>query len=196
MKYALTLISALAFAAGVPVFLKAKSDAPKSAAAVVSNDEPQFMRDLGREEQKVQNSYFSFFVRSVLTVGLFIGALYVIYRYLKKRSAQSGLSSNLIKLLGVTALAQNRFVCLIEIAERIFLVGVSESSVTLLSEIEDKDTKDFIRVQGALSPTNQRPGIFADMLADVQRAFSGKRDEKKPLEFTKEIKERLRNLGK
>ncbi|MBI4977992.1 MAG: flagellar biosynthetic protein FliO [Spirochaetes bacterium] len=211
MRYLLFIVSTLAIFS-IAAFSAPKNTNTKNAPAITNalpaaaltpgatstNDPgPLFMTDLNRETEKRQGNYVWFLIRSLIMVVIFIAVLYFIYLYLKRRSSQMGQNNAVVKTLGMTLVAPNRYVTIIEAGERIFLIGVSESNVSLISEITDKHAMDALRMQASLNPLpNAAAGnIFADVLGDFMATFKVKPLEKKPMEFAKNLRERIRNLG-
>lgn len=172
----------------------AVSNAPTGAAA----DTPLFLTDLERERSPGVGGYLWMVVRAVITIAIFIGVLYFIFLYLKRRSNQLGHFNTLVKVLGLTLVAPNRYVCVVEIAEEIFVLGVSENNVSVIKEVTEKHAKDAIRMQASLNPLpgESVPGTpFSEVMATVMDVFKVKRTDKKPVDFVNSIRDRIRSLG-
>ena len=79
------------------------------------------------------------YLLSLFAVFAFVVFLaYLASRFLGRRFAGLAASQD-GRILSQLSLGPNRFVCVVEIAERIFMLGVTEHSVTLLREITDAE---------------------------------------------------------
>ena len=85
----------------------------------------------------------------ILILAAVIAAIYGIF-YLLKRSGNPKLAENrLIRVLSSKSITQGKTLHLVEVGNQVFLVGAAESSVSLLSEIGDKETLDGIHLQSS-----------------------------------------------
>ncbi|MEK6795419.1 MAG: flagellar biosynthetic protein FliO [Spirochaetota bacterium] len=196
-KAALLLLAAV-IVCSVPAHAAKASVATNVQATNTAADTPLFLTDLERERSPGVSGYFWMVVRALVTIAIFIGVLYFIFLYLKRRSNQLGHFNTLVKVLGLTLVAPNRYVCVIEVAEEIFLLGVSEHNVSIIKEITEKHAKDAIRMQSSLNPLpgESVPGTpFSEVIATVMEAFKVKRADKKPVDFVNNIRDRIRTLG-
>lgn len=75
---------------------------------------------------------------SLLAVFVFVAAMaYFASRFLSGRFGKGGVGED-GRILAHLPLGPNRSVCVVELAERIFMLGVTEHSITLLREITDE----------------------------------------------------------
>ena len=75
----------------------------------------------------------------VLVLGAVIGVIYVIFYFLKRRGAPKMQDNELFSIISTQAITNNRTLHLVQVGNQYFLVGSSEQSVNLISEIEDKE---------------------------------------------------------
>ncbi len=103
----------------------------------------------GGEEEVGPLSTFTFwdFLRMVLVLGAVIGVIYVIFYFLKRRGSAKLQDNELFSIISTQSITNNRTLHLVQVGNQFFLVGSSEQSVALISEIEDKETIDEIRLR-------------------------------------------------
>ena len=122
--------------------------------------------------------------------------IYFVFIYLKNRSKKISGSSDIIKVLATTPLATNRYVSIIEIVDDLYLVSISDHNINLLSKIEDKETKDQIKMMYINSKNNIVDDSFKNILNQTLSVFKQpKMKEKDPLQTTSEIREKLHDLN-
>lgn len=106
------------------------------------------------------------FIRMILILAAVIAAIYGIF-YLLKRSGNPKLAENrLIRVLSSKSITQGKTLHLIEVGNQVFLVGAAESSVSLLSEIGDKETLDGIHLQASNVESDDRRS-FGETLSQM-----------------------------
>ncbi|MDY4696596.1 FliO/MopB family protein [Selenomonas montiformis] len=79
-------------------------------------------------------------------------------------------------ILSHLPLGPNRSVCAVEMAGRVFLLGVTEHSITLLSEITDPEEIDRLRREGRSGPPvpemfSQQFGTLSELVRKVPPLF-------------------------
>lgn len=113
---------------------------------------------------------------SLFAIFIFVvGLAYFAARFLGGRFAQQKMGYG-GKILSHLPLGPNRSVCIIEMAGRIFMLGVTEHSVTLLAEINDPDEIDRLHREELTSPKvpemfSQQFGALSDFVQKVPPIF-------------------------
>lgn len=87
------------------------------------------------------------YIRMIFIFIFVLVLLWFVLKFLKKMSGIRGLDDGQIEVLSTKALRGTAALHLVEVGAQVFLVGASESSVNLISEITDKDTVDGIRLK-------------------------------------------------
>jgi flagellar protein FliO/FliZ len=134
-----------------------------------------------------------------LILGAVLGVVYLVFFLLKRAGGRSMQSTDLIRVLGAQSLPGNRAVYLVSVGKQVFLVGGADQAVTLISEIDDKETVDEILLN-AQSQEEARPRSFGDVVSGLfgNRASgstgNGGRDIDEPLGFLRSQRERLKKL--
>ena len=136
------------------------------------------------------------FIRAIIGFILTLIGIYLVFIYLKNRTKKISGSNEIIRILATTAVAANRYISIIEIADEMYLISISDHNINLLEKIENKDIKDQIRMMYINSKENMVEDSFKNILNQTLSIFKQpKMKEKDALESTKEIRERLRNLN-
>ena len=131
-----------------------KESEKENNAGVPSRD----FKDDDFKPQVEEESSVWMFIKMILVLGIFAGGFYYFYRFVTKKAGISMFGGEAIKVLSVVHLGQNKFLQLIDVAGKVMVIGVSDNSISLLSEISDKDQVDRIRI---LSTRKPPPGAGA-----------------------------------
>ncbi len=156
---------------------------------------PSFLDDI-ENRNATDNNITSVFVRAIAGILFFFGILYMIYKYIRKRSKTTLGSGDIIKVLATTVIAQNKSLSIIEIVDNIYFISTTDKAITMMSEITDKDSKDAIRLAYAKSSENVVEEPFSSMFDKALVMFNvkKKKDDKNPIEVTKEMTEKIRTM--
>jgi flagellar protein FliO/FliZ len=151
------------------------------------------------------------FVRMVLVLGIVIAAIYLVFYLLKRASGGRFENSPMIRLLGSHALPGNKALHLVEVGRQVFLIGVGDEGISLISEISDQESLDELRLKASTAPS-ERKSNFADLLSGFFQSATGSRAQsgndngergsgpvgggaqQAPASFFESQKERLRKL--
>ncbi|MDI6752105.1 MAG: flagellar biosynthetic protein FliO [bacterium] len=144
---------------------------------------------IGMESAVSTISLFWLIIKLIFALGLIGGFIYLFLFILSKGKGIAG-SSGLIRILSTKAIAPNKYIQIIEIAETILIIGIGES-VTLLSEIKDKETVQILKTEQ--SKEADRAGItFKDHLSKLIK--TGEDSLKGKMGFLDKKYEKLRRM--
>jgi len=91
-------------------------------------------------------SYPALILKTVAVLGALIIGIYLLFRFLLKNRNKIVTDSEIIKVLATYPLAANRIIQVVDIAGQVLVLGVSESSINLITELEDKEVIDRIKL--------------------------------------------------
>jgi flagellar biogenesis protein FliO len=91
-------------------------------------------------------SYPLLILRTVAVLGVIIIGIYLIFRLLLKNRRSPVKDSEIVQILATYPLAANRLIQIVDIGGQILVLGVSDSNVNLITEIDDKEVIDRIRL--------------------------------------------------
>jgi flagellar protein FliO/FliZ len=141
----------------------------------------------------------AYFLRMVVVLALVLAAIYGFYRLMKRLSRPKMAEDSAVKILASTSLGPGRALHVVALGSKAYLIGATDSSVSLVAEVEDKEYVDALALQAAMSPSPTRSpsmGDFGEMLAGL---LGGKRkaNAKRPArdgDFLAGQRERLRKF--
>ena len=161
-----------------------------------TNNEPAILQDIRNIENRANVSTTSMFIRAIIGFILTLVGIYIVFVYLKNKSKKVSGSNEIIKVLATTAIASNRYVSIIEIANEMYLISVSDHNINLLSKIEDKEMKDQIKMMYVNSKENSVEDSFKNILDKTLTIFKQPKMKKEDaLKTTSDIREKLKSLN-
>jgi flagellar protein FliO/FliZ len=101
--------------------------------------------------------------KTLFILGLLGGAFYYIFRFLSKKAGIQFLGGDVVTVLSVVPIGQNRYLQIIDLAGRVLVLGISDSSINLITEITDRDEIDRIRIKSQ-TRVPARQGGFQEYL--------------------------------
>lgn len=145
------------------------------------------------------------FVRMILVLGAVIAIIYGFFWMLKRFSGVKAESEDAIRVLSTRPLKGDAALHLVEVGNRVFLVGSGGNAVNLVSEIDDKESVDEVRLAVSRSPKISSGGfarLFKDKfglgpsMADVDNVTPPlqEKSEEDPASYLKRQRERLKDL--
>lgn len=137
----------------------------------------------------------AYFIRMVVVLALVVGAIYVFFRFLKRLSRPKAGDDASIRVLASTGLGAGKALHVVSLGAKAYLIGSSESSVSLISEIEDKEYIDGLALKAAEAPRGRNAG-FAELLGSMLGGRGRKTAGRSPnnTDFLAEQRERLKKF--
>ena len=134
-------------------------------------------------------------LRMVFVLAGVLASIYGLFWLIKRtKTGPSGVTDSVIQVRDQVILGGSKAIYLVQIGDRMFMVGGTENSINLITELEDKETLQEIQV--TLGQKTQKPiQNFSSLLGDLLGSQSGM--NKKPgksssFEFLHAQKERLK----
>jgi flagellar biosynthetic protein FliO len=90
-------------------------------------------------------------IKTILVLGLFAGGFYMFFKFVTQKAGLNVSGQEAIQILSTVSLGTNKFVQIVDVAGKVFLLGVSDSSINLLTEIKDREDIDRIRLLSSRS---------------------------------------------
>jgi flagellar protein FliO/FliZ len=143
-------------------------------------------------------STIGYFLRMILVLGLVIGAIYLVFRVMKRIGRPKQRGEELVKVLAQTSLGAGKAVHVIGLGDKAWLIGSSESGVSLIAEIDDKVLLDDLALKAATAPTQPKTD-FASVLSGLlgkRRGGAGRKGANDGLgpDYLAQQRERLKKL--
>ena len=180
---------------------------------------PDFYRELDRESLKKDNGlqdrenspeisgggekipsgapYFSYFLSLVVILGIVVLAAYLMRLFPKGGVKRLKGDGDLLKIIAEVPIGHSKSICLVEVLDRILVVGVGDGSVNLLAEIEDKEKIDLIKMRDSFGKSG-----YNIPFSRYLRNIFGRSDEEDrsgegriAIDFIEEQRRKLKNLN-
>ncbi len=124
------------------------------------------MRDYSEEDfrpQVEEESYVWLVFKTLFVLGSIVGGFYFFFRFVTKKTGIQLLGQEVIKVLSVTPLGQNKYLQVVDLAGRVLVLGVTDNAINVISEIVEKDEIDRIRILSSRG-AQVKPGGFQEYL--------------------------------
>ncbi len=135
------------------------------------------------------------FIRMILILGFVIALVYGFFWLLKRFSGVKAEREDVIHIISTRPLKGDTALHLIETGKRLFLIGGSGNSINLITEIDDKESIDEIRLTASKNPTPANG--FNSLIKRRLNSGAGITDageNKDPAEFLRQQRDRLQDL--
>jgi flagellar protein FliO/FliZ len=120
-------------------------------------------------------STLAYSLRMVLVLALVLAAIYGVYRLMKSLSKPRTEAGSAVKLLASTSLGTGRSLHVVALGSKAYLVGATDASVNLVTEVLDKEYLDALILEAATSPERTRPGTAGDFGELLSKLLGGRR---------------------
>jgi len=134
-------------------------------------------------------------VRTVLALILVAAAIYGVVFLLKKIARPPSTKDQFLKVLSSAHLGSNRFVHVVALGGKAWLVGASDGGVRLISELEDQETVDALLLEDSRRQANTALPRALDFKALMRRfGNAGELPPNVSLDSIRKKRERLNKL--
>ncbi len=123
------------------------------------------------------SSTLAYFLRMIVVLALVLAAIYGVYRLMKKVAKPKTADSSAIKVLASASLGAGKALHVVALGSKAFLVGATDTTVNLVSELDDKEFLDALALEAAMSPTS-KPGEGRDFGSILMGLLAGKKASK------------------
>lgn len=138
------------------------------------------------------------FVETILVLLLFALGVYGVFRFIQKKRGMLQDDSESIIILANNSLGNNRALQIVRVGTRAYLIGVAENSISLISEITEKEVIDRLSLQRESSTSAGSEGFMEKLFSVLGREGRkpGVSQQQGNLDFLKSQRDRLQNLKK
>lgn len=138
------------------------------------------------------------FVRMLVILGVVVGVIYLLFFLLRKGMQRRLPENETIRVVGSRTLTGSRALHLVEVGRSLYLIGVAEQAVSLISEISDQESIDRVRLERSRPPGSAGRGGragFSGLLAGLIRPGKSRKDDLSgTIEYMQKQQERLKKL--
>jgi len=115
-------------------------------------------------------SYSLLVLRTLAILAVLVVAVYIVMRIFLKNRRKIVTGTDIIKVIATYPLAGNKSIQIMEIAEKVFVLGVTDSNINMITSVEDKETIDRIKLQSS----KETKGGFQSFKDQLMKLISGK----------------------
>jgi flagellar biogenesis protein FliO len=112
-----------------------------------------------------ETSYGWLFFKTVIILALFGMGFFFFLRYVTRKSGMMSVGSGVANILSVVPIGQNKFIHIVDIGGRMLVLGVTDNSISLITELKDRDEIERVRLQSSKTIPVQHHG-FQDFVAE------------------------------
>lgn len=134
-------------------------------AAVFDEDKP--FSDAVQPERNSSSalSTIGLFVRMILVLAFVIALIYGFVWFMKKSIVRSNNADQFLRVVSSVTLSPGKSVQIVSLLdEKAYMLGVSDNSVNLIAEIEDKETISAMNLYADKTAETNKPKSFEDIL--------------------------------
>jgi len=108
-------------------------------------------------------------IRMILVLALAAAAIYGAVFFIKKSTKQTALSDPFLKVLASSHLGSNRYVHVVHVGSKAYLVGSSDGGVNLIDEVNDKETVDAMLLDDSRRAADAPQGNLSNFLSVLKK---------------------------
>jgi len=131
-------------------------------------------------------------MRTLLVLGLLAAGFYMFVRFIQQKSGIQLTGQSVVQVLSVVPLGQGKTLHVVDMAGKVYLLGVSDNNINLLTEVKDRDEIDRIRLLSSTSSSLQGKGFQEIVMEQIGKAvtlINQKREKKGKIYSTEEMSE-------
>lgn len=142
--------------------------------------------------QVEEESYGWLMMKTLFVLGLLAAGFYMFVRFIQQKSGIQLTGQNVVQVLSVVPLGPGKTLHVVDMAGKVFLLGVCDNNINLLTEIKDRDEIDRIRLLSSRSTPLQGKGFQEIVMEQIGKAvtlINQKRDKKGKVYSMEEMSE-------
>ncbi|MCR5763469.1 MAG: flagellar biosynthetic protein FliO [Treponema sp.] len=117
-------------------------------------------------ESSYSTSGVGIYIRMIIMLLIVIALIYAVFRFLKNSGKVSGLNDDtFLRRVSSLSVGNGKSVQIITLIDTAYLIGVTDNSINLISEIKNKELIDALNLYADKHDNSSRPKNFADVLS-------------------------------
>lgn len=143
-----------------------------------------------------------YLLKTLLVLVVLSAGVWGLLKFMKSTGI-GGASNPFMSIHSTLALGQSQYLQIVQVGKRFYMLGVTDSQVQLLGEIEDEDTITDLRLYSGTSEeeteSNQNKGfqkIFQQFVGTGQHGFQNENEENKSETELSDLRTKIQNLRK
>ncbi len=122
-------------------------------------------------------SNLAYFLRMILVLALVLGAMYLVFKVLKRIGKPKAADDSSIRILASASIGAGRALHVVTLGEKAYLLGATDSSISLIDRVEDREYLDALALKAATeagAPRADFAAILGSLLPKGKKAKDGK----------------------
>lgn len=151
----------------------------------------------GGDRNALSGSSWPYFLRMLLTLALVLGAIWLTFRFLRKAGRPKIAEDAFVRVLASAPLGTGRWLYVVSLGAKAFLIGATDSSVNLIHEVDDPELIDEMKLRAATEPqadTRDFGTLLAGLLKPVSKHRAGSAKGIPDTEFLARQRDRLKRF--
>ncbi len=165
MKKLTRLLYAVVFCLVAISGLGAQEPDPETSQAQLPIDETTLVLAEATDEgiQAPTTSLFPYVLRMIIVLAFVLAAIYGLYALIKRSARPRNEEDAYIKVLASSPLAAGKTLHVVSVGERAWLLASTDTSVSVVAEMEDRELIDALTLRAAASPGAPREDFIASL---------------------------------
>lgn len=175
MKLKKILMIFLAFSCLNGIYAQKENDSSKDETEIIISNESQtqnpekqfvFNTDSGQDVNQVKRpNTFLMFLRMVLVLAIVVACIYLVMNFMKKSvTGDSDTDDVYLRKVAQLTLSPGKTVQVVTLLDKGYMLGVSDSSVNLITEITDKELVDAMNLSADKAEKSRKARNFGEVL--------------------------------
>lgn len=165
----------LAFSCLNGIYAQKENDSSKDETEIIISNESQtqnpekqfvFNTDSGQDVNQVKRpNTFLMFLRMVLVLAIVVACIYLVMNFMKKSvTGDSDTDDVYLRKVAQLTLSPGKTVQVVTLLDKGYMLGVSDSSVNLITEITDKELVDAMNLSADKAEKSRKARNFGEVL--------------------------------
>ena len=116
------------------------------------------------ENRRSSGSSFWLFVRMIVVLAIVVALIYGVMWFIKKQAKLDDSKDEFLRQVAKVSVGPGKSVQVVTLIDKAYLIGVSDNSVNLISEVEDKELINAMNLYADKQKNTKKPRTFADVL--------------------------------
>lgn len=107
------------------------------------------------------------FVRMILVLAFVVFLIWLVFKYIKKTNPTLGEKDKYLRKVAGISVGPGKTVQIISLLDKAYMIGVSDDSINLIAEIDDKELVGAMNLDADMKEGSSKPMNFQDLLNSV-----------------------------
>ncbi|MEW6607781.1 MAG: flagellar biosynthetic protein FliO [bacterium] len=146
------------------------------------------------QKEKYDVNLFVLMGKTVVSLVIIAALIYFVLRFFLKGQRWLTRQQEFIQTIATHFLAPNKYIQIVEIGNKLLVLGISEHNINLLTEIEDKEVIDLIKTQVSRAEDKLQLSFIQHLKKRLMKPQLEQTDYEEKLKFLNKQREKLKSL--